>query len=217
MKSPDDDTLFSKYCKWMFQSYENMVVGALAVGSFVTLIGLILAYALMSMIPSPAGNVAAATTTTVSTTTTTTVSTTVTTTVTTVTTTVTTEVTTTTTYDFKERLIDYGYFTGTYYHGRGVNPCPGGSGRMLEDCTPKNDEIKGSVACRRIQEEYDYWVNGRTKVYLEIIENPEMNGWYWVDDACESYSVVDFYFVDYDDCPWHGDLSRTVHLWMEVS
>lgn len=133
-------------------------------------------------------------------------------------TTVTTELTTTTTYyDFKERLIDYGYFTGTYYHGRYTNPCPGGSGRMLEDCAPKSDEIKGSVACRRIQEEYDYWVNGRTKVYLEVKENPEMDGWYWVDDACESYSVVDFYFVDYDDCPWQGDLSRTVHLWMEVS
>lgn len=163
-------------------------------------------------------DVPASTSTCTTTTTTTTSTCTTTTTVLSTTVTTTTETTTTTTaYDFKERLIDYGYFTGTYYHGQYYNPCPGGSGRMLEDCTPKSDEIKGSVACRRIQEEYDYWVNGRTKVYLEIVENPEMDGWYWVDDACESYSVVDFYFINYSDCPWQGQLNRTVHLWMEVS
>lgn len=156
-----------------------------------------------------------ATTFTTTTTLATTPSTTITTTTMTTTSVTTTETTATT--DFRECLIDYGYFTGTYYHGEYYNPCPGGSGRMLEDCTPKSDEIKGSIACRRIQEDYDYWVNGRTRVYLEIVENPEMNGWYWVDDACESYSVVDFYFINYDDCPWHGGLNRTVHLWMEVS
>ena len=147
----------------------------------------------------PASTSTCTTTTTTTTSTCTTTTTTLSTTVTT-----TTETTTTTTYDFKERLIDYGYFTGTYYHGQYYNPCPGGSGRMLEDCSPKSDEIKGSVACRRIQEEYDYWVNGRTKVYLEIVENPELN-------------VVDFYFINYSDCPWQGQLNRTVHLWMEVS
>ena len=218
LKPSPDDTIFDRYCKWCFQSYENMIVGVLAVGSFITLVAVIVMFVAMRMLPPPAENVAEVTTTTIATTTTTTVlTTTVTTTVTTVTTT-TTEVTTTTTYyDFKERLIDYGTFRGTYYHGRYTNPCPGGSGRMLEDCTPKEDEIKGSVACRRIQEDYNYWVNGRTKVYLEVKENPEMDGWYWVDDACESYSVVDFYFINYDDCPWHGDLNRTVHLWMEIS
>jgi len=141
-----------------------------------------------------------------------------TTTVTTVTTT-TTEMTTTTTttYDPKERLIDYGNFTATYYHGRYTNPCPGGSGRMLLDCTPKDDEIKGSVACRRIQEDYGYNVNGRTRVYLEMDSHPEMDGWYFVDDACEKLTIVDFYFIEYEDCPWCGDIPPSVHLWMEVS
>lgn len=151
------------------------------------------------------------TTTTMSTTTTTTLTTTVT------TTTETTTTTTATTYDFKERLIDYGYFTGTYYHGEYTNPCPGGSGRMLEDCTPKSNDTKGSVACKRIQSEYGYNVNGRTRVYLEIDGYPDMNGWYWVDDACESYSVVDFYFINYSSCPWENDGLSRVHLWMEVS
>ena len=216
MKSADDDTIFDKYAKWCFQSYENMVVGALAVGSFITLIALIIAFAVMSMIPSPAGNVAEVTTTTIATTTTTiTTLTSVTTTVTTVTTT-TTEVTTTTTYyDFKERLIDYGTFRGTYYHGE-VNPCPGGSGRMLEDCAPKDSEMKGSVACRAIQETYGYHVNGRTRVYLELQQYPEMNGWYWVDDACLYYDNIDFYFVNYSDCPWYNDgITKPIHLWVE--
>ena len=143
-----------------------------------------------------------------------------TTTVTTMTTTTTEQTTTTTTtYDLKERLIDYGDFSATYYHGRYTNPCPGGSGRMLLDCTPKDDEIeiKGSVACRRIQEDYGYNVNGRTRVYLEMESHPEMNGWYFVDDACEKLTVVDFYFVEYEDCPWCGDIPPSVHLWMEVS
>lgn len=154
----------------------------------------------------------ATTQTTTTTTTTTTKKTT-----TTTTTTTTEEATTTTTYDFKERLIDYGYFTGSYYHGEYTNPCPGGSGRMLEDCAPKSDETKGSVACKRIQSEYGYNVNGRTRVYLEIDGYPDMNGWYWVDDACESYSVVDFYFINYSSCPWENDGLSRVHLWMEVS
>lgn len=151
------------------------------------------------------------TTTTLTTTTSTTITTT------TMTTTSVTTSETTITTDFRECLIDYGYFTGTYYHGEYYNPCPGGSGRMLEDCSPKSDEIKGSIACKRIQSEYGYDVNGRTRVYLEIDGYPDMNGWYWVDDACESYSVVDFYFINYSSCPWEHDGLSRVHLWMQVS
>lgn len=207
----------------MKNNLQNLVLGTLLTGCLIITVILLTYYSSnkkMNELSSIEETTICTTMTTTMTVTTTSTATTTTTTtnVTTVTTTTTeTTTTTTTTYDFKSRLIDYGYFTGTYYHGEYYNPCPGGSGRMLEDCTPKSDEIKGSVACQRIQEDYDYWVNGRTKVYLEIIENPEMNGWYWVDDACESYSVVDFYFIDYDDCPWHGGLNRTVHLWMEVS
>jgi hypothetical protein len=153
--------------------------------------------------------------TTVTTTTTTTVTTT---TVTTCTTTVTTTTTTVTTvYDFKERLIDYGYFVGTYYHSEIVNPCKGGSGRTLIDCTPKLAEIKGSVACRRVQEDYGYDINGRTRVWLEFTKYPNMTGWYFLDDACRDYDVVDVYFIEYSDCPWEHDGKTEVHLWLEPS
>ena len=155
-------------------------------------------------------------TTTMTVTTTSTTTTTTTTNVTTVTTT-TTETTTTTTYNFKDQLVYVGEFYGTYYHGKGVNPCPGGSGRMLEDCTPKDSEMKGSVACRAIQETYDYYVNGRTRVYLELQQYPEMNGWYWVDDACLYYDNVDFYFINYNTCPWEGGLPPDVEVWVEAS
>lgn len=168
---------------------------------------------------APLTNEVAATTMTVTTcTTSTTTVTTTTTTVTTVTTT-TTEATTTTTvtYDIKDRLVDYGFFRGTYYHGEGANPCPGGSGRMLIDCTPSDNDIKGSVACRRIQEDYGYDINGRTRVYLEFTSYPQMNGWYYVDDACASYNVVDVYFINYGTCPWQNDGTTDIHLWVEPS
>ena len=184
---------------------------------------LVIAYIVCNKLAAPQApltNEVAATTMTVTTcTTSTTTVTTTTTTVTTVTTTTTDATTTTTvTYDIKDRLVYVGEFYGTYYHGKGVNPCPGGSGRMLEDCTPKDAEMKGSVACRAIQETYDYYVNGRTRVYLELPQYPEMNGWYWVDDACLYYDNVDFYFINYSDCPWHNGCSpEHIQLWVEPS
>lgn len=165
-----------------------------------------------------------ATTTTTSSTLTTTVPTTTSTTTTTTTSTttstaITTTETTTTTMTATEapKYLNYiGDFRGTYYHGS-TNPCPGGSGRMLEDCTPKWGEMKGSVACRYIQENFGYDINGRTRVYLELPEYPEMNGFYWVDDACASFNVVDFYFIDYATCPWQDDGVTDINLWIEPS
>ena len=155
------------------------------------------------------------TTTTSTTTSTTTTTTTTTTTVTTVTTLMTTT-TATVEYDFKDRLINYGWFVGKYYHGE-TAPCNGGSGNQLIDCTPKAGETKGSVACRRIFEDYGYTVNGRTRVYLEFESYPEMTGWYFVDDCCQSMDVVDVYFIDYSTCPWQNDGNTDVHLWVEPS
>lgn len=128
------------------------------------------------------------------------------------TTTVTTE--TTQTIDPIDYLNYLGEFRGTYYHGY-INPCNGGSGRMLEDCTPKDSEMKGSIACRYIQENFGYGVNGRTRVYLELPEYPEMNGFYYVDDACLSYDVVDFYFIEYENCPWENGIPPKVNLYIE--
>lgn len=126
--------------------------------------------------------------------------------------TTTTDVTTT---DLSKYLNYIGEFTGKYYHGD-YNPCFGGSGRLLEDCTPKSGEMKGSVACRYIQENFGYNVNGRTRVYLELPSYPDMNGFYWVDDACASSTVVDFYFINYATNPWQNDGVTDIHLWMEV-
>lgn len=154
------------------------------------------------------------TTTTTSTTTSTTITTITTTTSSTSVTTLMTTTTTTVEYDFKDRLIDYGWFVGKYYHGE-TAPCNGGSGNQLIDCTPKAGETKGSVACRRIFEDYGYTVNGRTRVYLEFESYPEMNGWYFIDDCCQSMDVVDVYFIDYSTCPWQNDGNTDVHLWVE--
>ena len=162
-----------------------------------------------------------ATTTSTTVPTTTSTTTTTTTSATTSTATTTTETTTaiTTTMPVTEapKYLNYlGDFRGTYYRGS-TNPCPGGSGRMLEDCTPKWGEMKGSVACRYIQENFGYDINGRTRVYLELPECPEMNGFYWVDDACASFNVVDFYFMNYDTNPWKNDGVTPVKLFIESS
>lgn len=100
-------------------------------------------------------------------------------------------------------LVCLGTYKGTYYSGRTV-PCKGGSGRTLNDCGINiNSDYKGSVASKYIYKHYGYKRNGEpTKVYLEIKEFPEMNGWYTVDDCNGNEKTVDFYFTHYDGCPF---------------
>jgi hypothetical protein len=113
-----------------------------------------------------------------------------------------------------DSMVFIGTFVGSYYHGD-YAPCQGGSGRELEDCSPKEGETKGSIACRYIQEQYGYDVNGRTRVYLELPLYPEMNGYYWVDDCCAFEHVVDFYFIDYNTVPWQNSGLTEVRLFVE--
>lgn len=98
-----------------------------------------------------------------------------------------------------------GTYRGTYYRGS-TNPCRGGSGRTLIDCTygAPSAGIKGSVACKYIYANYGYNVDGRTKVYIESDSYPCLNGWYYVDDCCASYSVIDFYYPNYGNCPFRN-------------
>ena len=98
-----------------------------------------------------------------------------------------------------------GTYRGTYYRGS-TNPCRGGSGRTLIDCAygAPSAGIKGSVACRYIYANYGYNVDGRTKVYIESDNYPSLNGWYYVDDCCASYSVIDFYYPNYGNCPFRN-------------
>ena len=106
-----------------------------------------------------------------------------------------------------------GNFRGTYYRGD-VNPCRGGSGRTLISCAYGSGSIKGSVACRYIYSHYGYNVNGRTTVYIESDSYPSLNGWYYVDDCCASYSVVDFYYPNYSECPFRIDGNISVRLYI---
>ena len=95
---------------------------------------------------------------------------------------------------------------GTYYpglDGYGSTQVYGGSGRLLMDCSIKDDEIKGSVACKYIQEKYGYNYNGaRTIVYLDIPEMSDLSGFYFVDDCCGRYDTIDFYFTYKANCPF---------------
>ena len=97
---------------------------------------------------------------------------------------------------------------GTYYPGweaYGSTQLSGGSGRLLMDCSIKDDEIKGSVACKYIQEKYGYNYNGaRTIVYLDIPEFPDMSGFYFVDDSCLRDDTIDFYFTYEANCPFRN-------------
>ena len=119
-----------------------------------------------------------------------------------VTTTKTVEITTTTTnnnvVDFSNKEFIKTFSRGTYYCYEKSN-VKGGSGRTLIDCSSCG-EIKGSVACRYIYSAYGYNHCSRTTVYLEIPQYSEMNGYYYVDDACASYDVVDFYYDYKNNC-----------------
>ena len=148
----------------------------------------------------------ATTTTTTSATTTSTTETTTTSTTSTYTTSLTTKLSTTEsliTTAKPKTLVCLGTYKGTYYSGRTV-PCKGGSGRTLNDCGINiTSDYKGSVASKYIYKHYGYKHNGEpTKVYLEIKEFPEMNGWYTVDDCNGNEKTVDFYFTHYDGCPF---------------
>ena len=97
---------------------------------------------------------------------------------------------------------------GTYYpgwEGYGSTQVCGGSGRLLMDCSIKDGEIKGSVSCKYIQENYGYNYNGsRTIVYLDIPELPDMSGFYFVDDSCSRDDTIDFYFTYKANCPFEN-------------
>lgn len=129
-------------------------------------------------------------------------------------TTVTTTATTITVTTVGPSELYLGDFKGTYYRGD-VNPCPGGSGRMLIDCATGGVGVKGSVACRYVWSNYGYsYCGSRTVVRIEVPSHPEMNGMYYVDDCCASNSVVDFYYPDYSKCPFQYDGVVSCRVWV---
>lgn len=101
-----------------------------------------------------------------------------------------------------------GYFNRvTYYPQTHYYPgvC-GGSGRTLIGYGDYGDGIRGSIASRTLQETYGYNRNGRTTVYLEFPGYEFMNGYYYVDDACRYYGVIDVFVWSESsyDCPFYG-------------
>lgn len=125
------------------------------------------------------------------------------------------ESTTTEQTTWQSQMTYLGKFTGTYYKGS-TYPCNGGSGRMLVSCYEKPESYKGSVASRLVYNNYGYYVNDKTMIYVEFEKYPQLNGWYSVDDCNADQNIVDFYFADYSTCPWQTAGATTVSVWICV-
>ena len=110
---------------------------------------------------------------------------------------------------------------GTYYSGQYYSSNPstvkGGSGRTLVDCSKGDGTgVKGSIASNYIQRNYGYKRNGgRTLVYIECEQYPDMNGTYYLDDS-QGYNneVIDFYYYYNSNCPFQYQGVITVEAWL---
>lgn len=102
------------------------------------------------------------------------------------------------------------YYPETYYYP-GV--C-GGSTRTLRGYGDYSDGIRGSVASRSLYEMYGYERNGRTTIYLEFSSYPEMNGWYFLDDYCAHYGVIDVFVFSEYACPFGHDGITWADCWI---
>ena len=103
-------------------------------------------------------------------------------------------------------LTYFGYFGRvTYYPATAYyDGVCGGSGRTLIGYGDYGDGIRGSVASRTLYETYGYNRNGRTTVYLEFPGYSEMNGFYYVDDCCRDYGVIDVFVWSGWSCPFYN-------------
>jgi len=92
---------------------------------------------------------------------------------------------------------------GTYYPA-GYGAC-GGSGRSLIDCSWGDGNVQGSIASSYLYNTYgyNYGSSGRTTVYLEVNDCPEMSGYYYVDDCdAGNPNVIDFFYNESGNCPF---------------
>lgn len=105
---------------------------------------------------------------------------------------------------------------GTYYAPGSWNgySSMGGSGRYLMDCSYGGDGYaKGSIASGYLYNLLGYYANdGRTTVWLNISDYPEMNGLYYLDD-CSGADVIDFFYDANANCQfsWAGVVSVDVY------
>lgn len=115
----------------------------------------------------------------------------------------------------KDNMSYVGNFKMTYYPETHYYPgvC-GGSGRTLRGYGDYSDGIRGSVASRSLYEMYGYERNGRTTIYLEFSSYPEMNGWYFLDDYCAHYGVIDVFVFSEYACPFGYDGITWADCWI---
>ena len=109
----------------------------------------------------------------------------------------------------KNNMTYLGCYSGTYYPATAYyDGVCGGSTRTLLGYGDYGDNIRGSIASRSLQEAYGYKRNGRTTVYLEFPEFPEMDGFYYVDDCSAYYGIIDVFVWSDTACPF-GVKGRT--------
>lgn len=108
----------------------------------------------------------------------------------------------------KSNMIPVDVFDITYFIPRpdqSADGLCGGSGRELIDCSMGSGGVMGSVACKKVLDNYGYSYNGkRTTIYLEVPEMPELTGYYFVDDCCSSDHVIDLYYSIPSHCPFEN-------------
>lgn len=115
----------------------------------------------------------------------------------------------------KDNMSYVGNFKMTYYPETHYYPgvC-GGSTRTLRGYGDYSDGIRGSVASRSLYEMYGYERNDRTTIYLEFSSYPEMNGWYFLDDYCAHYGVIDVFVFSEYACPFGYDGITWADCWI---
>lgn len=81
----------------------------------------------------------------------------------------------------------------------------GGSGRALIDCSIGSGSIKGSIASSYLYNLYGYGDEiNRPIFYLQCLECPKMNGYYYLDDSdAGNPEVIDFFYLYADNCPFN--------------
>lgn len=103
----------------------------------------------------------------------------------------------------KNNMTYLGCYSGTYYPATAYyDGVCGGSTRTLLGYGDYGDNIRGSIASRSLQEAYGYNRNGRTTVYLEFPEFPEMDGLFFVDDCSANYGIIDVFVWSSSACPF---------------
>ena len=109
----------------------------------------------------------------------------------------------------KNNMTYLGCYSGTYYPATAYyDGVCGGSTRTLLGYGDYGDNIRGSIASRSLYEMYGYNRNGRTTVYLEFPEFPEMDGLFFVDDCSAYYGIIDVFVWSDAACPF-GVKGRT--------